>query len=131
MAMNNLPVVPGSLSVEWAATVATNTSRANISGTGTNTALTATSTNGKRIDEIVVQLAATSAAAVVFIWYYDGTNQYLYDEIYIPAITASTTVPAARVSKKYTNLYIQPTHRLFASTTIAQNTNVGAFGGAY
>lgn len=131
MAANHRPLVPGSVYASTAKTIATNTARTNVSGTGTNTALTAATTTGLRIDMIIVELAATSAAALVFLWLYDGTDQILIDEIPIPAITVSNTVAGARVVRTYTNLVLPPTYRLFVSTTIAQNTNVAVFGGDY
>lgn len=131
MPANTQPIVPVAPTIGVAGTIATNTSRAIIAGTGTNTALTAATTNGFRVDQIVVMLAATSAAASVFIWIYDGTNQTLFDEFIIPAVTASNTVAAARIARSYTNLVLPPTYRLFTSTTIAQNTDVFALGGSY
>ena len=131
MAANTLPIVPIAPIVGAAGTVATSTARTTVVGTGTNTAVTATSTNGLRIDQIIAQCSATSAAASITLWIYDGTNQYLFDEMVIPAVTASTTVPAARVVRNYSNLVLPPTYRLFAATTIAQNTNVFALGGSY
>jgi hypothetical protein len=131
MAANTTPIVPISPIVGIGDTVATLTSRAKIVGTTGITAVTATSTNGLRIDQVVVQLAANSAAAIIFLWIYDGTNSFLFDEIPIAAVTASNTVPAAKVSRSYTNLVLPPTYRLYASTTIAQNTDVFALGGSY
>jgi hypothetical protein len=131
MPANTLPIVPISPIVGIGDTIATLTSRAKITGTTGLTAVTSTSTNGLRIDQIVVALAATSAAACVFIWIYDGTTSFLFDEFVIPAVTVSNTVPAARIAKNYGNLVLPPTYRLYASTTIAQNTDVFAMGGAY
>ena len=131
MPANTLPIVPNVPTAECAASVANVTARTQISGTGTTTSLTAATTNGKRVDQIVVQCIATSAAAIVFIWIYDGTNQNLFDEIVIPAVTVSNTVAGARIEKNYSNLVLPAAHRLFASTTINQATDVFALGGNY
>lgn len=131
MAANTVPIYPLTPVVHEAGTIATSTSRATVVGTGTNTAVTPTSTNGKRIDAIMVTCAATSAAATVTLWIYDGTNQYLFDEITVAAVTASNTVPAFSTVKYYSYLVLPPTYRIFAATTIAQNTNVHVFGGDY
>lgn len=131
MAANTAPIFPLTPVIGAAGTIATSTARATVVGTGTNTAVTPTSTNGKRIDAIMVTCAATSAAAVVTLWIYDGTNQYLFDEIVVTAVTPSNTVAAFSAIKYYTALVLPPTYRLFAATTIAQNTNVFAFGGDY
>ena len=131
MPVNTQPIFPLSPLVGVGNTIATSTARANVVGTGTNTAVTPVSTNGKRIDAITVTCAASSAAACVTIWIYDGTNQYLFDEIPVAAVTASNTVPAFTATKYYPNLVLPPTYRLFAATTIAQNTSVFCFGGDY
>ena len=131
MAANTIPIVPIAPIVGIGDTIATLTSRNKITGTTGLTAVTATSTNGLRIDQVVVQLAANSAAAIVFLWIYDGTTSFLFDELPIPAVTATTTVPAARVAKSYTNLILPPTYRLYATTTVAQNTDTYALGGSY
>ena len=131
MAANQQPIFPLTPIIGAAGTIATSTARTTVSGTGTNTAVTATSTNGLRVDAITVTLAATSAAATVTIWIYDGSSQYLFDEFVIPAVTPSNTVAAYSATKYYPNLVLPPTYRLFAATTIAQNTNVFAFGGTF
>lgn len=131
MAANTQPIVPNTPIIGIAGTIATSTARTTVSGTGTNTAVTATSTNGLRVDAITVMCSATSAAASVTLWIYDGSSQYLFDEIPVAAITASNTIPAFSAVKYYTNLVLPPTYRLFAATTIAQNTNVFAHGGSY
>jgi hypothetical protein len=131
MPANIQPIFPISPVIGIGDTIATLTSRAKITGTTGLTACTPTSTNGKRIDSIVVQLAASSAAAVILIFIYDGTTSFLFDEIAVAAVTAGNTVPAFRVEKFYNNLVLPPTYRIYAATTIAQNTNVFVHGGDY
>jgi hypothetical protein len=131
MAANTAPIFPLTPIVGIGDTIATLTSRAKITGTTGLTAVTATSTNGLRIDAISVVLAATSAAACVLIFIYDGTTSFLFDEFVIPAVTVGNTTPAAAITKYYPNLVLPPTYRLYAATTIAQNTDVFAFGGSY
>ena len=131
MAVNTQPIFPLAPVVGIGDTIATLTSRAKITGTTGLTAVTPTSTNGKRIDAITVTLAATSAAASVLLFIYDGTTSFLFDEIVVAAVTASNTVPAFSATKYYPNLVLPPTYRIYAATTIAQNTDVFAFGGDY
>jgi len=131
MAANTDPIFPSSAIIGIGTTIATSTARANVTGTGTNTACTNTSTNGLRVDAIVVTAAATTAAACVTIWIYDGTTQFLFDEFVVPAITPSTTVAAYSATKFYTSLVLPATYRIFAATTIGQNTNVFVMGGAF
>ena len=131
MAANNLPIVPIAPIVGIGDTIATLTSRAKITGTTGLTQVTPTTTNGVRIDQVVVQLAASSAAAIVFLWIFDGTTSFLFDEVVVPAVTPSNIVQAARIAKNYNNLVLPPTYKMYATTTIAQNTDVFALGGSY
>jgi hypothetical protein len=131
MAANTIPIVPGSPGVYTADTIANNTSRAKITGAGTNTVLIPTTTNGVRVDRIDFIAAGNTAAALCFLWYYNGTTQILIDEFDIPAITAGNTTKAAHVSRSYSTLYVEAGHQLLVSTTIAQNTDAIAFTGKW
>lgn len=105
------------------------TSRANITGTTSLSQVTATTTNGAVVREIVVKAKGNTAAAVVGIWIYNGVTSYLFDEITVSAVTASNTVEAFRARRTYDNLELGPTDQIFASTTIQQDYNVLALGG--
>lgn len=113
------------------------TSRAKKSTPFTNfVELVPTSTNGKRINAITVKGAADTAAGYVFIWIYDGTDCYLFDEIAVSAATTSATVASFQTTKIYDTssnppFNLQPTYKLYATTTITQNVNVIAFGFDY
>ena len=86
-------------------------------------------TAGTRIAEIVVKCAATSAAALVRIFLYDGTTYYLFDEVVIAAATSSNTVATTRVSVAYSNLVLPSSSwSVRVTTTIAQATHVTALG---
>ena len=56
--------------------------------TNVGTLITGAST-GTRVAEIVVKNAATSAAAIVRIFLYDGTTYWLFDEVTVAAATGS------------------------------------------
>lgn len=107
------------------------TSRANITGTTGLTQLTPTSTNGRKIDSIKVKAKATSVATNVFIWVYDGTTSYLYDEIAVTAITATNTVDSFSLERGYLNLVLPATYQLYISVSISQDLTVFAHGGNY
>jgi hypothetical protein len=63
-------------------------------GSGTqNTVLTA-STNGTRIDRIMIRATATTTAGQVRFFIYDGTNYRFWQEIAVTAATPSGTVQA-------------------------------------
>jgi len=110
------------------------TSRANITGTTGLVQLTATSTNGTRVDAITVEAKGTTVANIISIWMYNGTTSYLYTEIPVTAITPSTTVSAFTSTTTFANLVIPPTYQLYISEQVGTSSadfNVYAFGGQY
>jgi hypothetical protein len=96
--------------------------------TNVGTLITGAST-GTRIAEIIVKCAATSAAAIVRIFLYDGTTYWLFDEVTVAAATGSATVQQARVSTTYNNL-ILPSNSwsVRVTTSVSQATHVTALG---
>jgi hypothetical protein len=92
------------------------------------TLITGAST-GTRIAELVVKCAATSAAAVVRVFLYDGTTYWLFDEITVAAATGSSTVQQTRISNTYNNLILpSASWSIRVTTSIAQTTHVTALG---
>ncbi len=84
---------------------------------------------GTRIAEIVVKCAATSAAAIVRIFLYDGITYWLFDEVSVAAATGSATVQQTRVSTTYNNLILpSASWSVRVTTSVAQATHVTAFG---
>lgn len=111
-----------------------NTATANtaIDGTGTITEVIQGATGGTRVLELVVKLAATSAAAQVnlFLTTDSGTTWRHFDSVTVSAATVSTTVASNRTSRTYANLLLASSaHRVGFTTTISQSTNVFALGG--
>jgi hypothetical protein len=92
------------------------------------TLITAAS-SGTKVNEIVVKCAATSTAAIVRIFLYDGTNYWLFDEVTITAATGSSTVQQTRVSTSYSNLVLPSGWSVRVTTSVAQTTHVTALGG--
>lgn len=107
------------------------TSRANIAGTTGLTELTPTSTEGKRIDAIQVKGKGTTVASQLFVWIYNGTNSYLYDEITIDAVTAGDTAESFSYTRTYQNLVLPATYKLYISETVQTDLTAFAFGGDY
>jgi hypothetical protein len=107
------------------------TSRANITGVTGLVQLTATSTNGTRIDKIKVSSKETTVAGILSIWIYNGTTSFLFDELIVGAVTGSTTLPGYTIEKDYQNLVLPPTYQLYVSPTVDQDLNIIAFGGQY
>lgn len=94
-------------------------------------ALTPVSTNGKKVDAIQVNAAASAiggatTAGLVQIWLWDGTNATLLDEIPVTAITPSATAAAFSVTRYYDRLILPSTYRLYASTTVATTAAANA-----
>lgn len=84
---------------------------------------------GTRIAEVVVKCAATSQAAIVRLFLYDGTTYWLFDEVTIAAATGSSTVQQTRVSMVYNNLILpSASWSLRATTSVSQATHVTALG---
>lgn len=133
MPANTSPIFPVApvVGIATLTTAAVITSRANIVGTTGLTQLTATSTNGTRVDSITVTGKATTVASQLFIWMYNGTTSFLYDEITVAAVTAGNTAPTFVLSKAYTNLTLPSTYQLYISETVQTDLNVMAFGGVY
>jgi hypothetical protein len=96
--------------------------------TNVGTLITGAST-GTRISEIVVKNAATSAAAIVRIFLYDGTTYWLFDEISVTAATGSSTVQQSRASTIYNNLILpSASWSVRVTTSVSQATHVTALG---
>jgi len=138
MAANLAPIFPLTpvIGIATLTTPTAITSRANITGTTGLVQLTATSTNGTKVPLITVKAKATSVATNLFVWIYNGTTSYLFDEIAIPVQTASTTGESYFVAKNYELLYgasivLPPTYQLYVSVSIQQDLNVFAHGGTY
>jgi len=136
MAANTSPIFPVSPIVGIATLTSATaiTSRANITGTTGLVQLTATSTNGTKVDAITVTAKGTTVANIVDIWIYNGTTSFLYAEIPISAVTPSTTVQAFQTTVPFNNLVLPPTYQLYISEqvgTTSADLNIVAFGGQY
>jgi hypothetical protein len=107
------------------------TSRANITGTTGLVSLTDATTNGFQLDAITVKAKETTVAGTVFIWLYDGTTSFLFKEIDVTAVTASTTVKSFESTTGFVDTQLIPTQRLYISSTIDQDFSVFAHGGAW
>lgn len=96
--------------------------------TNVGTVITGAST-GTRIAEIVVKCAATSSAAIVRFFLYDGSTYWLFDEVTIAAATGSSTVQQTRVSTSYNNLILpSASWSVRVTTSVSQTTHVTALG---
>lgn len=102
-------------------------------GTGTITDLITGVSAGTRVLSINVQGTATTVAALVNIFLWDGTQWDLFDQITINAATGSNTAKSYRLVTAYTDLVLpSASHKLGATITVAPTSGtvrVSAWGG--
>ena len=102
-------------------------------GTGTITDLITGAAAGTRILSVNVQGTATTVAALVNLFLYDGTQWDLFDQITVSATTGSNTAKGYRLVTAYTDLVLpSASYKLGATITVAPTTGtvrVAAFGG--
>lgn len=109
------------------AVTAANTNR---DGTGTLVDILTGVTAGTKVTQVIVQAIVTTTAGMVRLYLYDGTNNYLIDEIPVAAATASASVPCSRTVRTYTDLVLpSSSYTLRASTHNAEAHNVVALAG--
>lgn len=133
MAANTSPIFTLTPIVGVATISAANTNR---DGTGTIVQVVAGGTDGTRIDRIAVTATVTTSAGIVALYIDPNTGTYhLWQEMLVSAITASTTVAAFGsefVRSDGLPLIVLPAnYKIGASTQIANNFRVVAFGGNY
>lgn len=97
--------------------------------TAFGTLITGAST-GTRIAEIVVKMAAASAASIVRVFLFDGTNYWLFDEISVAAVASpGVSTQTTRVSTLYNNLILpSASWSVRVTTSVSQTTHVTALG---
>lgn len=102
-------------------------------GTGTITDLITGVAAGTRVLSVNVQGTATTVAALVNLFLWDGTQWDLFDQVTITATTGSNTVKGYRLVTAYTDLVLpSASYKLGATITVAPTTGtvrVAAFGG--
>lgn len=96
----------------------------NRNGTGTIVTVFTAGSSGSRIDDISIDATGTTTAGVVRLFINDGTTSYLWQEILVPAITPSTTVPVFSATLLNQSLLIQNGWSLRASTNNAETFNI-------
>lgn len=93
-------------------------------GTAPTTAVTvlAGSTNGTKVDEVVVEPVGTVTAGVVNLFLFDGTTYWLFDQFVYAAQAVSQTAGQFRFDRQYPNLILPNGWSLRATQTV---TGVG------
>ena len=102
-------------------------------GTGTINDLIVGASAGTRVLSVNVQGTATTVAALVNLFLWDGTQWDLFDQVTITATTGSNTVKGYRLVTAYTDLVLpSASYKLGATISVAPTTGtvrVSAFGG--
>lgn len=124
---------PAFISTPRIGRVSLSTANTATDGTGTINDLITGVSAGTRVLSVNVQGTATTVAALVNIFLWDGTQWDLFDQITISATTGSNTAKAYRLVTAYTDLVLpSASHKLGATITVAPTTGtvrVTAFGG--
>lgn len=124
---------PAFISTPRIGRVSLSTANTATDGTGTINDLIVGVSAGTRILSVNVQGTATTVAALVNLFLYDGTQWDLFDQITISATTGSNTAKAYRLVTAYTDLVLpSASYKLGATITVAPTTGtvrVAAFGG--
>jgi hypothetical protein len=124
---------PAFISTPRIGRVSLSTANTATDGTGTISDLIVGVSAGTRILSVNVQGTATTVAALVNLFLYDGTQWDLFDQFTISATTGSNTAKSYRLVTAYTDLVLpSATWKLGATITVAPTTGtvrVLAFGG--
>ena len=124
---------PAFISTPRIGRVSLSTANTATDGTGTINDLIVGVSAGTRILSVNVQGTATTVAALVNLFLYDGTQWDLFDQVTISATTGSNTVKGYRLVTAYTDLVLpSASYKLGATITVAPTTGtvrVLAFGG--
>lgn len=113
------------------------TSNTNRDGSGTLTTVYTAGTNGSRIDFLKITATGTTTAGMIRLFISSGTNNYLYHEIPVLAITPSTSTEVFQTYLTSENnidvmpIFLENGQSLKASTHNSETFNVIAFGGDF
>lgn len=100
------------------------TANTNRDGTGTLASIFTAGASGSRVDDIYIAATGTTTAGVVRLFLYDGTNNRLWQEILVTAVTPSTTVQVWNYSLFNQALILPTGYILKASTNNAETFNI-------
>lgn len=124
---------PAFISVPRIGRLSLSTANTATDGTGTINDLIVGVAAGTRVLSVNVQGTATTVAALVNLFLWDGTQWDLFDQVTISATTGSNTVKGYRLVTAYTDLVLPSTsHKLGATISVAPTTGtvrVSAWGG--
>lgn len=127
---NQNPVFVATPNVQQAQVSAANT---NFNGTGTLVSCWTTGANGSLLSKVVIEVPGTPVADTISLYWFDGTNTYLYQQLAVPSGNApSASQLCYRAEYVPTTPEVYPSGwTLKASTYSGQITNVVVIGGNY
>ena len=129
MSASLAPIFVATPNVQQSQVTVANTAR---DGTGTTVTAWTPGANGSILSKVIIEVPSTSLVDVIRLFWFDGTNTFLYDELLVTAITPSTTVAAFRLEYVPSTPEVYPSGWILkASTHIGQATNVRVLGGNY
>lgn len=128
MAANTSPIFALTPEAKFVTVTAATTDRTGATTTNLAELLTAAS-DGTKITQIGAKVAGTNAATnvLIFITNTSGTSPKLFDEIALPAITASTTVTSQRQVTAYSDLQLKSGQKVLVGITVAITDGVNIF----
>jgi len=101
----------------------------------TNVATLATGgASGSRIDFIRIKATGTTTAGIVRLWIHDGSSYFLFREVAVTAITASSSVPSffAELDLRGAPILLATSsYTLRVSTEKSETFKIAAFGGEF
>jgi hypothetical protein len=100
------------------------TANTNRDGTGTLASVLTAGSSGSRIDDIYIAATGTTTAGVVRLFLFDGTNNRLWQEILVTAVTPSTTQQVWNYTLLNQALILPVNYILKASTNNAETFNI-------
>lgn len=93
-------------------------------GTGTLANVFTAGSAGSRVDDICITATGNTTAGVVRLFINDGANVRLWQEVMVPAIIPSTSVPVYTYTLVNQALVLPVNYQLRASTNNAETFNV-------
>ena len=129
MSVNTVPRFVEQPQTKQGQVSAANTNR---DGTGSLVSIWTGTTNGSKVDLIIIRATVTTTAGMVRLFLDDTSNVRLIKEIPVSAITPSATVEAFTAEYSPTKAIIIPSGWILkASTHNAEAINIFAIGGDY
>lgn len=106
------------------------TANSNLDGSGTLATILTAASNGTNIQSVTVKSIVNTSAGMIRLFIYNGTTNFLYSELPVPAVTKSSTAHSFSARELFggNDFALQSGHILKASTQVGETMNVIAEG---